>query len=159
MPNLLNRVWRITIRRKFLLAEAFFCTLTAWAMIRLAPYDSWRPRLGVPVPLSSTPATGAPARNSGQPLLEDIAWAHAVLGRFFGQDLTCLMLAFSARAMLLRRKFQSVLVLGVKRGGADAKLGAHAWVLSQGYEIVGGETRDGHMPIAAYRILKKSMQE
>jgi Transglutaminase-like superfamily len=160
MSNPLSRLWRLPIRRKLMLAEAFAGTLTAWTMIRFTPYAAWRSRLGFPVPLMSAQVTGAPARNTGNSILEDIAWAHAWLARLFGRRFTCLMLAFSARAMLRRRKFSSLLVLGAKRGqGAAEKLGAHAWVLCQGFEIVGGETRDGHIPVAAYGAGDTSVQE
>lgn len=153
MFNLLVRVWRLPLRRKFMLTEAFVCTMAAWAMIKLLPYGAWRSRLGDPMPLNSTRVTGEPARGTGQSQLEDIAWAHAALTRLFAQRFTCLMLAFSAQAMLRRRKFASLVILGVKvRSGTEERLGAHAWVLSQGIEIVGGETREGHTPVAAYGI-------
>lgn len=152
MFGLIGRFWRMPVRRKLMLLEAFLSTLSAWAVIKFVPYAAWRSKLGTPVPLSTTAISGSSARTCGKPVLEDIAWAHAQLERRFGSQFTCLMLAFSAKAMLRRRKHSSVLILGVKRSpeAAKDKLGAHAWVLSEGYEIVGSDTRDGHAPIAAY---------
>lgn len=146
------------MRRKIAFIEAFGRSLGAWFLIRLTPYRMWRSRLGTPVPLASATLTGRSARGSGDPVLEDVAWAHAALVRLFGTGFTCLMLAFSARAMLRRRDRPSLLVLGVKRNAEAAatpaadKLAAHAWVVSQGFEVVGGEARQGHMPVAAYVI-------
>jgi hypothetical protein len=149
---MLSRVWRLPIRRKLVLVEALMRTLAAWIMIRLTPYAAWRSKLGRPLPLTSIQVTGVPAHRSGNALLEEVAWAHGWLGRLFPTHFTCLMLAFSARGMLRQRRVSTVLVLGAKRGqGASIeKLVAHAWVLSQGFEIVGGETREGHIPVAAY---------
>jgi Transglutaminase-like superfamily len=160
MENLLRRVWRLPTRRKLVLLEAGASTLAAWAMIRMVPYRLWRAALGVPLALNATPLTGASARSSNERVLGDIAWAHERLARRLGRFFTCLMLAMSARSMLRRRHLSSVLILGVKREGtaapgADA-LHAHAWVLSQGYEIVGGEQREGHMPVAAYGLRERT---
>jgi hypothetical protein len=154
ISSLLVRAWRAPMRRKLMLAEALTCTAAAWALVTVMPYTAWRSRLGEAVPLASASLTGASALAAGCPLLEDIAWAHTVLARLFGGRFTCLMLALSARAMLQRRRLPTLLVLGVRRGPEDgSKLGAHAWVLSQGIEIVGGDTRSGHTPVAAYRSL------
>lgn len=103
--------------------------------------------------LSSLQVTGIPARRCGRVLLEDVAWAHDLLARRFPRHFTCLMLAISARAMLRRRKAPRLLVLGAKRnrGVPSAPLAAHAWVISEGIEVVGGDTREGHVPVAAYR--------
>jgi hypothetical protein len=127
-------------------------TAAAWIMIRLVPYRIWRSRLGTPVPLASSQLRGVAARVSDKEPLKEIAWAHGLLARLFGKQFTCLMLAFSARGMLRRRKMPSLLVLGVKRSpGVTAKrLGAHAWVLSGNFEVVGGDSGGGYAPIAAY---------
>lgn len=151
MFNNITLLWRAPARRKLVLAEAFACTLSAWATVRFASYATWRQRLGEPAPLTDVAAIekGAPR----EALLEDIAWAHRGLARVFGRHFTCLMLALSARSMLARRKRPSVIVLGVRLGkqGAREPIDAHAWVLSGGSEIVGGETRIGHTPVIAYR--------
>lgn len=138
--------------RKLILIEALVCTALAWVSVRLTPYDSWRRELGVPVPLAATTISGPPAQSSGAMILTDIAWAHRVISRIFGSRFTCLMLAFSVRSMLRRRGLSSLLVLGAKRRNRPSgdPLGAHAWVLCQGFEMVGGDTRDGHIAIAAY---------
>lgn len=148
----LRRGLRTPFQRKFILVEAFLSTATAWATVRLVPYAIWRPKLGNAVPLAAMQLTGAPARGSGNEVLEDIAWAHALLARRFSRRFTCLMLALSAKAMLRRRQLPSMLVLGAGRrqDGAVTHLGAHAWVLSDGFEIVGGDSRDGHAPVAVY---------
>src|SRR5262249_40737619 len=124
------------LARRRILIEAFACTLSAWITVRLRPYGSWRDKLGTPVSLIQERTVGPSARVAGVALLRDIAWAHDAVARLCGQHATCLMLAFSARKMLRDRGLPSLLVLGVKRGGAQTAgdvLGAHAWVLCQGY--------------------------
>lgn len=147
------RYRRIPTHRKRVLSEAFFSTLGAWALIRLSPYRFWRSRLGQPLPLTNLTVAGKAAARSDARDLVDIAWAHAALARVFHRYFTCLMLALSAQAMLARRHRSSVLVLGVKRAEA---LAAHAWVLSDGFDIIGGNAVNGHVAVAAYRWPKQA---
>lgn len=153
MPNVVTRILRLSNARKALLLEALVCTAAAWVMVRLSPYGFWRSRLGTPLAVNAAQVLGDPIQTTSDPLLTDISWAHARLAQVSRAHFTCLMLAFSARAMLRRRKLPSVLVLGVKLNekASRAKMGAHAWVVARGIEVVGGDTRDGHTPIAAYR--------
>lgn len=135
-------------------AGAMLNTIIAWSMIRLMPYRFWQRWLGEPIPLSDLPCdTNMPDRYLGHPL-GDIIWAHAVLRRRFSKHFTCLMLAFSARAMLRRRGYPSVLVLGVNRDQdtSERSLGAHAWVVYQQYEVSGGEEKESFAAVAAYQM-------
>lgn len=152
MNNFVVRFWRLSLRRKRVLAEAFANTALAWIMIKFVPYSIWRRRLGQPVPLVNIPSTNSDFKPINDGKLRDIAWAHAVLTQKFGSHFTCLMLGFSARAMLRRRKYKSVLVLGVGRGDEGMKnaLGAHAWVVHRDFDIAGGQTPKDYSAVAAF---------
>jgi hypothetical protein len=151
MSDLFGRPWPMSMRRKALFLEALFYTFLAWAMVRLTPYTLWRSQLGRSTPLP-------PAANGGGSLslrpspVQDVAWAHARLEEMFGQRFTCLMLALSASWMLRRRKLPSTLILGTRRspGQGPRLLGAHAWVLSGGFEVVGALGGKDYVPVAAF---------
>jgi hypothetical protein len=62
---------------------------------------------------------------------------------------TCLVTAFAARLMLIRRRLPAVLQLGV-RSGATRELSAHAWLKCGDIDVVGSETAAQFTPIAAF---------
>lgn len=143
---------KMTPHRRWILCEAMANTMVAWTMIRLLPYKLWKRWLGNPVPLGDLPPEiSMPGPNDGESLA-DIAWAHRRLSTASRETFTCLMLGFSARAMLRRRGCESVLVLGVARNGTGqiGALGAHAWLVHQQFDIAGGRERHEYAPVAAY---------
>ncbi|NQY14313.1 MAG: lasso peptide biosynthesis B2 protein [Henriciella sp.] len=136
-----------------MLIEALVRALVAMVMIRALPYRVWRRWLGEPVPLETIPrdteVPGVEARED----LRDIYWAYASLNRHF-RFLTCLMFGFSARALMRRRGFKSVMILGVERASVKLKpsLLAHAWVVYQSFDMAGGAEKPGYTAVAAYSI-------
>lgn len=153
MRRLTAKFVKLSLSRKRLLIAGFFHASVAFVMIRFLPYKLWRRWLGVPArpPESSyNPAAFAEDEHSE---IRDIFWTYATLyrhARFF----TCLMLGLSARAVLHRRDFDSILVLGVDRGNANetSKFLAHAWVVHRGYDVSGGELKHKYAAVAAYSI-------
>ncbi len=135
-----------------MLTEAFANTSLAWFMIKVVPYSRWRRWLGTPVSLAEVPSTNSEFKPIKDVRLRNVAWAHAVLSRRLGSHFTCLMLGFSARAMLRRRHYGSVLVLGVSRNeeGLNNALGAHAWVIHGDFDIAGGRTPQDYSAVAAF---------
>lgn len=141
----------LSARKKFLLLEALTRVVIAWFLIRIIPYRMWRRLLG-------RPESGVePEVNLGEEQLaiaREIAWAHQAIYRTFGSAFTCLMLALSARNMLLKRGMSSTIVLGVERhsrGGQCRQTGAHAWVKLGPMFITGEEGCGRFTPVAAFR--------
>lgn len=146
---ILRRGWRLPLSRKIMYIEAGFRLVFAWALIRLAPYSTWRGLLGQAGSLPSS----APVTESEKIIAAEIASLHFVINRVFGTRFTCLMLALSARGMLKFRGIPSQLVLGVNRKSSESsasKLGAHAWVISCSVEVIGHEGSEGFIPVATY---------
>ncbi|MEM9571910.1 MAG: lasso peptide biosynthesis B2 protein [Pseudomonadota bacterium] len=152
MWNAITVFVRMSWRRKRLLWEAFVNTFTAWIMVRLLPYRIWKRWLGHPVSLDVIPLEIVVPGPADGIMLADIAWAHKRLGQVSKGVFTCLMLGFSARAMLRRRGIESILVLGAGRNGdgGNRQLGAHAWVIHKTFDIAGGGERNEYSPVAAF---------
>lgn len=148
--------FRLPFVRQRLLIEAIANTALAWCMIKCLPYSIWRIWLGPQVDLSTLPDTLHLPDRKAYPSLADIHWAHARLRKHFRPSFTCLMLGFSARAMLRRRRVNSVLVLGVSRKCANQKGGlrAHAWVIQGQNDIVGGANRLDYIAVSAHGVSK-----
>ena len=157
MYLLLRKFTKLPLRRKLILVEALGNTSVAWFMINFVPYSIWKRWLGSPVSLTDI-SLEAPPPPAGSEDLKNIAWVHALLSRRMGKHFTCLMLGFSARAMLRRRGHRSLLVLGVgkTKEEAEKRLGAHAWIIHNGYDIVGGSVRKDYTPVAAFGDWMKS---
>lgn len=154
MWNAITAFGRMPLRRKSVLWEAFRNTLVAWIMVRLLPYRVWKRWLGRPVSLDIVPREIAVPGAADGIMLSDIAWAHKRLGQSSRGVFTCLMLGFSARAMLGRRGAEGILVLGAGRttGEKKTELGAHAWVIHGRYDIAGGGERKDYSPVAAFGL-------
>ena len=131
--------------------EAFGRAFVAMIMIRALPYSVWRRWLGKPVALSDVPNQIEIPDARVNDELAEFYWAYAALERH-AKFLTCLMLGFSARALLRGRGLPSVLVLGVERSTGKSKPGlkAHAWVVHQTFDISGGAQKKGYTAVAAY---------
>lgn len=137
---------------KVILAEALLNASIALFMIRVLPYSLWKRWLGVKKDVIDLPESLEAPNSDSRPTLYRIAWAHRILAQRLDTVFTCLMLAFSARAMLHRRGHESVLVLGVSRDRkVDRKpLQAHAWVVYNGVDVAGGGKFTEHRAVAAY---------
>lgn len=145
-------IFRLPDRKKRILLIAIIRTSTAWVMIKVLPYSVWRGRLGHQVPLSEDLFCAGTTIVSDNNELENIVWAHSVLARRAKSVFTCLMIGFSARAMLQTRGYDSLLVLGVDRSGEvnQKRLGAHAWVIHKGVIFSGGDGHEKFVPVAAF---------
>lgn len=153
MFSALKKWSRITRSRRGLLLEAVWNSCLAWGMIRVLPYSFWRKWLGAPITLDKVPQDIAGWRFSNDPMIKDIGWVHDAIERrtkFF----TCLMLGFSAKNMLRRRGYPSIIVLGVGQNDDTVRnhqrLGAHAWVIHNGLDIAGGTVKSKFSPVAAF---------
>ncbi|MEO1187952.1 MAG: lasso peptide biosynthesis B2 protein [Pseudomonadota bacterium] len=144
---------KVPIRRQLVLAEALFRTLIAWGMIRLLPFRLWRRWLGQEVPLDSLPRRSWRPKHIKDSVIGDVVWAHAIIEARLEVVFTCLMIGFSSRAMLRRRGYDSLLVLGVGRSGdqQDKNLAAHAWVVYRDWDISGGTNKHEYSAVSAYR--------
>lgn len=153
MFSIVRRALALSWRRKLVFAEALINTLTAWVMIRFLPYSIWRRWLGTAVNHANISSDLRPIHELGNKALVDIAWAHRVLDGRMRPMCTCLMFGFSARAMLRRRGFDSVLVLGVqaRKANPDIGLDAHAWVMYQQFDVFGGHMSGRYTKVAAYQ--------
>lgn len=150
---LLRRAWHLPLARKIMYFEAAVRLVSAWTLIRLAPYSMWRGLLGQ----AGTLPSSIHVAEADKVIATEIASLHSVIHRVFGTRFTCLMLAMSARGMLKLRGIPSELILGVKRkpvDRGDPKLGAHAWVTSCSIEIIGLEGCEGFIPVATYGLYR-----
>ena len=151
MIRFVTRFVKLGSRRQILI-EALIRTSFAWVMIKSLPYSVWKRWLGTAVPIDTLPTELSRPDRSADCLLVDINWAHDAIERRMGSVFTCLMLAFSSRAMLRSRGQLGVLVLGLDRGGQKLKfdLRAHAWVVSGETVISGGGSFKSHHAVAAF---------
>ena len=153
MYRLLTKFLGLSWSKRILLAEAFVKACVALVMVRLVPYSVWRKWLGNPVSIPKQSEQISKQISNECAELTDIVWAFSALyrhARFF----TCLMLGFSARSVLHRRRLRGILVLGVDREETKLapKLLAHAWVVYHGHDIAGGELKDKYTAVAAYSL-------
>jgi hypothetical protein len=158
MLKLLKKFSGLSRYKKVLLVEAFARAMIAMAMIKALPYSFWRRWLGDPVPLELVPRDSKIPDIDADQNLRDMYWAYSTLSRH-ARFLTCLMLGFSARALMQRRGLKSVMVLGVERESAAVKpsLNAHAWVVHQSFDIAGGLQKPSYTAVAAYSIKSNSI--
>lgn len=138
--------------RQLALMEGLLNVSVAWLMITILPYSFWRRRLGRIFDIQELPKDLNPPAPDQDSVILDVVWVHAAIKRRFSMIFTCLMLGFSARSMLRRRGYQSIIVLGVGRRDRDESsvLGAHAWVIHNSTDIVGGDDRGDFSAVAAY---------
>ena len=151
MNRRLKKFAQLSYRKKCMMVEAYTRAFVALIMIRLLPYSFWRRWLGKSVPLRTVPNEIEAPDPTVHQELGDIYWTYEVLARH-ASYLTCLMLGFSARALMRRRGLPSILVLGVERESAQSNpnLNAHAWVVHQAFDIAGGAQKSGYTAVAAY---------
>lgn len=87
-----------------------------------------------------------PAREK---LLRRVRWAVLVASRRTPWDAVCLHQSLTAQILLRRRGVPSVLYYGAHPGDADG-MKAHAWVKSDGYDVVGGEVAAQYAVLATF---------
>ena len=88
---------------------------------------------GIGDPQAPWPVLGTAERR----IIDRAAWAIAVAARYVPWRSDCLVQALAARAWLTRHGIESRLVLGVP-GQKGPRFEAHAWLLSHGIAVTGG---------------------
>ncbi|MCP5073641.1 MAG: lasso peptide biosynthesis B2 protein [Rhodobacteraceae bacterium] len=132
--------------------EALAGLFIALLLVRLLPFRKYSHRLG-----TAHPGEYNEEVSQDQALLKDIRWAVNAVNRAFGGCFTCLMQGMAGKAMLNRRGVSNSLVLGVKINRdkqpgveVDTGLAAHAWLWAGKILLLGGEVRDGYVPVTSY---------
>lgn len=152
----MSRFWRkwrsLSKQKKAMLCEALVRVSLAWFMIRVLPYSYWRRWLGNSYPVSKLPTELSAKASSEHAILANVNWAHEAIAFRLGNVFTCLMLGFSARAMLRSRGCVGILVLGVGRNREETlpELGAHAWVICESICVAGELESRKFTAVAAY---------
>lgn len=135
--------------RKRLLAEVTIELLRAAWTVRRRPFQSYVASFGNPKPgdfvddsLENLPV--------GQ--LRDLHWALTRVNRVARGRFTCLMLAMAGKRVLNRRGVPNSLVLAARpdRGADNDPFGAHSWLRSGQYVVIGAEESVGHIPLVSY---------
>ena len=116
-----------------MLVESFFVLALVRIGLRLLPWSSLRRLLGFHPAIERNVVANDPGEREKA---DRIAWAIPIAARRFPIQMTCLIQALAADAMLRRRKCHPVLRLGVNGGGTSA-IEAHAWVECGGRIVVG----------------------
>ena len=134
--NLLSRFWRLPTSDKFLLAEALFAVLCAWAIIRFLPFRR-------AIRLSSVRLT--PGQSEAH-YIRRVCWSVDAVGERAPWRAVCIERGIAAQYMLRRRGFDARLHYGL--GFSDARdLQAHVWV------CVGADIVMGAGPVSEYRCV------
>ena len=108
--------------------------LVARAALRIAPYRA-----------VSRAAARVPPRGAGRLTAEQCGRAIGRAGRL-GGGASCLARAVAAECLLRREGWHPTLSLGVTRDAAG-QLRAHAWVISDGVTVTGGEEAALYFPL------------
>ena len=112
--------------------------LAARAALRIASYR-----------VVSRAAARVPQRARARLSAEECGRAIRRAGRLT-RSATCLARAIAAECLLRREGWQPTLSLGVTRDAAGA-LRAHAWVISNGVTVAGGEEAAQYLPLTPSR--------
>jgi len=126
----------LTFREKMLFLEAFYYQMTTGLLLKVIPFRLI-PRLfknKEQVPDRS----GARRRQTKHPIQQILIHIKTAIqrsGSYSPWKNKCLVSSLAARRMLNRRKILSQVSLGVAKG-EDGRVIAHAWLKSDGFEIV-----------------------
>ena len=111
--------------------------LAARAALRVAPYRA----------VSRAASRVPPRAAAGRLTAEQCGHAIRRAGRL-AAGATCLARAIAAECLLRREGWHPTLSLGVTRDAAG-QLRAHAWVLSDGVTVAGGEEAGHYLPLTS----------
>lgn len=151
--ELMSRLKTIVLlprRKKLLVAEATAELILAWALVRQFNFSKYSLRLGKP-----HPGEYIVDLDADEEVLRDIRWAIKTINRALDRRYTCLMMAMAGKAMLNRRGVSNSLVLGAKIEphagiGNGENMAAHAWLSVGQLILLGGEERQGYLPVTSY---------
>jgi hypothetical protein len=133
---------RIGLRTRLRVVEAAVALGVMRVVVSTIPFAWWSGLAGRPERSPTTEpdaTTDAVARAVGR--------AVAAAARRLPWSSTCLVQALAARVMLSVRRRSSTLVLGV--ASENGVFRAHAWLLSGGGTVCGGQEAPGYTAIAA----------
>ncbi len=135
--------------RKRLLAEVTLELLRAAWIVRRRPFQSYVTSLG-----QAKPGDFVDESLEDLPIghLRDLHWALTRVNRAARGRFTCLMLAMAGKRVLDRRKVPNSLVLAARpdRGADNDPFGAHSWLRSGRFVVIGAEESVGHIPLVSY---------
>ncbi len=149
MISRIRKLFRLPRHRKRLLVEISYELLRAAWIVKHSHFQTYVASLGQPMPGDASDDT------LPEPPLEhlrDVAWALKRINKLAGGRFTCLMLAMAGKRALNRRHVPNSLVLAARpdRGSGDDPFGAHSWLRSGQYVVIGAEESVGHIPLVSY---------
>jgi Transglutaminase-like superfamily len=149
--NRLRRFGQVGNSRRIRLAEAALWLFLARVALMFVPFARIAGHLGHFGPPAAVPAhtLRAAASLSEVELATEISWAVTRAARYLPFKAVCLPQAIAAKAMLRRRRIDSVLHLGVAKD-SQAHLQAHAWLDAAGVEVTGYPIRGEFIEIASF---------
>lgn len=120
--------------------------LTAWTLVRLAPFRRVARHLGRAGAVAANPSDGG-----GSVAAAEISWAVRAVTRRIPVRFTCLMQAVAAQRMLRKRRVPATVFLAMVADiPADEPLSAHAWVRCGDRVVVGACDESRYRVIATF---------
>lgn len=129
------------LRVKILCLEAYIALLASHFFVFFVPFRY----------LAKWASTLRPRKaKSGSPqLLEELSWAIDTGCRYSCWRQTCLTRAVAGKALLHRRGYASIIVLGMEPLGID-EVKAHAWLVCEKGIVLGRDGMSKCRPIASF---------
>lgn len=134
--RLLAKFLRLRAAERWLVLEAFCRVLKASLRVHVFPYRK---------PAAGAKAVAAVASGRVGISSENIAWAVCAVGRRI-PGATCLVQALAAEEMLLRHGHPAEIRFGAAKEAGKVFV-AHAWVVSGGKVLVGGESESRYLSL------------
>ncbi len=127
-----------------ILNQAFLALVMASASLRVMPLR----RLVRRLPPEVSPASCDPQDYANR-TIERVGWAVRVAAGQMPWTAGCLPQAIAAKRLLRREGIVSTLFFGVDRG-EKGDLDAHAWLMTEDVDVVGGEARGRYTVVASF---------
>lgn len=142
----LRRFLRLPAAKQVLALEAACALLLARALVLHVPMRYWHRRLDTAAESSTGEQRQSAAAARRVP--RSIARAVRKVARRMPFQALCLPQAMAAQWMLRRRRIQSRLVFGVRRGNTPGStLDFHAWLIVAGACVIGAEEVETFVPL------------
>lgn len=142
--NRIRKYRALTPEDRRILNQAFLALVIAGASLRLLPLR----RMVHGLPPEVSPSSCTPAGHENR-TVERIGWAVRVAAGQIPWTVSCLPQAIAAKRLLRREGIVSKLFFGVDRG-EKGDLEAHAWLMTEDIDVVGGEARDRYTVVASF---------
>jgi hypothetical protein len=126
-----------------LLVQAFFLLLGAKLALLVVPVDrvlGWKRH-------AATPAVSLDA-DERMTQLRLVRWAVQAATKRSPIEFVCFPQSLAARALLHARGIETELYYGVMR--KEGRLATHTWLLSEGFNVIGGEGAEAFSVLAVY---------